>query len=84
MAVNLETTTHIVGPYVRIGNRVIQRCLICGEKLWDVRGPLAECCWTEGALLVVSEHEMRQRGDFLSMRGLTQLPDDFCIDLVEM
>lgn len=34
-------TVHLAGNSVTIDGRVIQRCLVCGEKLCDSRGAMA-------------------------------------------
>lgn len=33
-------TTHLSGPRITIGDRSIQRCSICGEKLCDSKGQM--------------------------------------------
>lgn len=36
-----SVVVHLAGTAVRLGNRIIQRCLICGEKLCDNLGSVA-------------------------------------------
>jgi hypothetical protein len=64
------------GPPVWIGNRVIQRCACCGEKLIDADlSRPAIGTYAERALIQFEPDRMeRGVGDFLAGR----LPDDFC------
>ena len=34
----LDTVTHVVGPIIKVYDRIVQRCSLCGEKLLDSIG----------------------------------------------
>jgi hypothetical protein len=83
-------SVHLVGNHVRIENRVIQRCLICGYKLldYDTRGDYSNPILTfyVGHLIEVIETDgMTSYHD----KGDTKQPsfdaawEDSCIHLVE-
>ena len=77
----LNTVTHVSGPCVVIGKRVIQRCVICGDKLHDYNRDSNELqVWPEGVLISVDDGVARNMGDALDAQ---QLPIDSCIALVE-
>jgi len=89
----METVTHVAGPVARVHERAIQRCAICGEKLCDnlgQAGPLQPdgrpprfLTWPERALVQVTSGNPTQFlvvGDFVETANL---PDDFCLALVE-
>lgn len=78
---NLETVTHVAGPQVMVGHRVIQRCSICGEKLADTEDPNLATFWNEASLVRNDGGEMQEIGDFLAKK--VRLPRDFCLMLVE-
>lgn len=76
-----------------IGQRTIQRCALCGEKLLDNKnaaapiGPNGEPpdfpVWGERALVTVTEGNPTEyilAGDFVAVE---KLPEDFCLALVE-
>ena len=89
------STTHLAGNYVNIHGRIIQRCLICGEKLCDSKGAQVAitadnpdgqfAAWAIGSWV-------QQDGNCLSLAGETEtpyfdcgdyIPDDCCLALVE-
>ena len=77
----LDMATHIAGPVVRIGNRLIQRCALCGDKLLDCNMVGRQLnVWGEGAFVQAGRGELNYAGDFLNA---SELPDDFCLELVE-
>lgn len=79
----LQTVSHVVGPFVQIGDRVVQRCALCGEKLADTKEPdrLGRVVvWNEGLLVRCQNGIMFKVGDLLNN---DELPDDFCLPLVE-
>ena len=81
--VTVETVTHVAGPYVQIGDRVIQRCAVCGEKLADTFEPNSDgtvAVWNEGVLVRFRKSHQKNVGDFNNCKSL---PRDFCITLVE-
>ena len=90
------SVTHVVGPLVVFGklDRVIQRCAVCGEKLEDLRPSRTMVLRADGEhgtslpefpeahLLTVTEGNPKQfvtGGKFVE----SELPDDFCLALVE-
>ena len=88
------SVTHIAGPVIEIGQRKIQRCAVCGEKLGD------NLPFLQGRVGVVSTDPNR-RYEMLEWEpgGLVRhdgnhwavvehdnganLPRDACIDLIE-
>jgi hypothetical protein len=88
-----STVTHVAGIVFRIGERVIQRCCVCGEKLCDnlntamplkPDGSVPEFpVWEEMALV---QHEGNRWSLIEPERndaGEPKLPTDSCIALVE-
>lgn len=88
------STTHVVGPAVQFNklDRFIQRCAVCGYKLEDL---IPSCvmvsstddnndipCFAEAHLLRVTEGNPKHFED-LGNFTTTDLPDDFCLSLVE-
>lgn len=89
-----DSVVHLAGNPVRLGDRIIQRCLICGEKLCDNAGLMFELAedgtvpnfpiWEVGSLV---EHS----GSRWSVVGQTDnpnfeagcFPERCCIELVE-
>lgn len=93
MSNDMRTVTHVAGPVVAIGNRAVQRCALCGEKLLDNLNQAAPmnpdgtppkfCTWEQAALVqfTVDTNPRRELlvGDFRK----DILPADFCLRLVE-
>lgn len=92
----MTTTVHLAGNDVRIGRRVIQRCLICGYKLVDIDldriafvssnpNDKGIDTWAIGHLIQVTEGSPTESIDI----GDTKQPQfnaawsDCCINLVE-
>jgi hypothetical protein len=88
------SVTHVAGPAVgfRKLDRFIQRCAVCGAKLEDLRPSRVSMVSTDGRndlpqfpeahLVRVTEGNPRHfevLGEFTK----ADLPDDFCLDLVE-
>ena len=90
------STTHVAGPQIgfRKLDRAIQRCAVCGEKLDDLRPSriMVACTrpgdvptipsFPEAHLIRVTEGNPKRfevLGDFRT----ADLPDDFCLSLVE-
>lgn len=89
----MVSVTHIAGPAITIhdsGDRVIQRCSLCGEKLIDSLGMAAPinpdgsapqvCVWEVGRLIQVTPGNPTQ---YLLLPPSHKLPDDSCLCLVE-
>lgn len=87
------SVTHVAGPPVTIGERTVQRCALCGEKLLDNKNTVAPIgpngeppdfpVWRERSLVTVSEGNPTSfilAGDFAAVE---ELPEDFCLALVE-
>lgn len=87
------TVTHMAGPPVGIGGRVIQRCLVCGEKLLDSLNTAAPLnpdgtppvfpTWDEGALVRIEPGNPARHSVVGSFMTTIPLPADFCWELVE-
>jgi hypothetical protein len=92
-----KSTTHVFGPIFHVtcphGNmRLIQRCCICGEKLYDTgddsavlkRTDAAQTGWSPGDFIRVF-HERDPDGPDPDMEIFrsTELPSDSCLALVE-
>ena len=85
------SVTHVAGPVVKLRTRVVQRCALCGEKLFDnaalvtpVRpdGSPADCgVWQERCLVHCDTGRMVAGEDFVASKDL---PGDFCLALVEL
>lgn len=86
----MSSTTHIAGPAVCIGDRVIQRCVVCGEKLVDNLGQESPvkpdgsapdvATWTDGAMVRIAPGRQTLVGDWVAE---PRAPSDFCLALVE-
>ncbi len=79
---DIETVTHVAGHAVKFGNRTLQRCLICGEKLVDTADPdTIQTPWPEWTV-VKQEHGYwhSNKQNFLKLK---QLPEDICLNMVE-
>lgn len=87
-------TVHLAANRVIIGNRVIQLCLICGERLTDVPD-VANTAVPEGMNPEVATWEVgawiEQDGNRMSLVGRTESPEfgetdvpaNCCVDLIE-
>jgi hypothetical protein len=84
------SVTHIAGPTVTVGQRKIQRCLVCGEKLADnidiLKGIVASpdvppeyLQWPPGDLV----QQDGNRTSVIQHVDGTDLPEDCCINMVE-
>ncbi len=85
---------HLAGNSVVLGDRCIQRCLICGEKLCDNLSAMVAqdahgtappfATWGLGAWI---EHEGNRWGVIGETDSPTfkwdQIPEDCCLELVE-
>ncbi len=78
----IDTTTHVAGCAIEVGKRIIQRCLICGEKLGDNMDAATGNFWKEGEL-VKADHGFLYSAQ-LDYTTLKKLPRDSCIQLVEI
>jgi hypothetical protein len=84
------TTTHLAGPAITVGGRVIQRCSLCGEKLCDnlnMAAPINEDgsvpefpTWKVGRLVQVESGNPTR---WSLLEDTDKLPKDSCIALVE-
>jgi hypothetical protein len=84
------TTTHVAAPSITVGGRVIQRCLVCGEKLVDSRGQMAPLgpdgeipevpTWEAGRMVRVHRGNPTR---FELLPDSDQLTPDSCAALVE-
>lgn len=78
----MSTVTHITGPRVKINGRVIQRCLICGEKLKDSKGladPDTLVTWESGIFVRTKHGKTRAMSQDID----GPYPKDGCEALVE-
>ena len=86
-----KTACHLVGVYVLIEGRLIQRCCICGKKLIDCIEEVKKCKNDEdiNKLVFPPNGLVREKnGRFKVISQLKKniennLPQDLCIDLVE-
>lgn len=77
----LDTATHCAGPIIKIGQRYIQRCCICGEKLGDNAESGLGKFWSEGEIVRARNDRFKSTGrEFLMLK---KLPQDFCAGLLE-
>lgn len=87
-------TVHLAGNAVVLDGRVIQRCLICGEKLCDslgcmvapnVDGTVPEfATWTIGAWIEIEGHRSSEIGKTESPQfEARDIPENCCLELVE-
>lgn len=88
------SAVHLAGNRVVIGDRVIQRCLICGERLTDIpsvsntavpEGMNPEIAtWEVGAWVEHDGNRMSLVGRTESPEfGATEVPENCCVDLIE-
>lgn len=87
-----ETVTHIAAPWVNVGGRIIQRCLLCGAKLVDsltAQAPLNQKTMTQapmatwpvmGLVRVYPDKQILIKED--GGEG-APLPKDSCFPLIE-
>lgn len=88
------SATHVVGPLVTYKTRCLQRCLVCGEKLIDMKAGKRVLRNGEVELSLPSHFHpgalLRIGGDGpvtwenMGVFGNDPVPYDFCITLVEM
>ena len=86
------TVTHMAGPYVVIQNRVIQRCLICGEKLADMLIRKASVpslknlpgVWEPYCYVRFNTDDTVVSKTIIDIGVEMEFPDDWCLSLVEM
>lgn len=68
---------HIVGPAIRIGDRTIQRCALCGEKLFDSKD--CTCAeWEAGRMLRVQGGTAALVNETDDDPSVEALPEDSC------
>ncbi len=88
------SVTHLAGAVVGFKGRGIQRCAVCGEKMSDSLGQMG-CVGPNGEapemLRFAEAHLIQYSGgnpnrmmDLGSYVDIAEVPDDFCINLVEM
>jgi hypothetical protein len=89
------SVTHVAGPMVGLVklDRAVQRCALCGYKLEDFRPSRIAVASTAGAPDQIPQfperHLIRVSGDnprhFIVLGDFvdTDLPEDFCLALVE-
>lgn len=85
------SVTHVAGPPVVFNCRVIQRCVVCGEKLLDSLRCMAPLnpdgsqpsfpTYPERHYIHVDGNQTTVGVDYLTLN--VDEPVDFCIDLVE-
>ena len=77
--------THVAAPAIQIGDRVIQRCAICGEKLIDARPSMHD--FLQKAGLIDIKLATWDAGAYVRIHNNSQVrvnvPDNLCIVLVE-
>lgn len=83
------TLTHIAGPAVNIGGRVVQRCAVCGELLGDSKnqmgpvGPNGELTqiptWRTGGLIETTEGNPKRFTDVGHLAESGELPSSLCL-----
>lgn len=85
---------HLAGNAIRLGDRIIQRCFICGEKLCDnlnVAIPVNQdgsdpsfATFGVGAWVENEGNRMSVIGESESPQmDSSEIPDGCCVDLVE-
>lgn len=85
----MSSVTHLAGIDINVGDRVIQRCSICGAMMLDSKGAMAPVgpngepttfpVWERGRLIEYSgEFPERQ----LMLPDTDKLPDNSCLYLV--
>lgn len=90
----MNTTTHVAGPVVGFAklDRVIQRCAVCGYKLEDLRPSQIAMVSSDGhndipqfpeAHFVRVTEGNPKRFEVLGEFTIADMPEDFCLSLVE-
>lgn len=90
----MDTVSHVAGPSMNIRGRIIQRCMVCGEKLCDSKNtasPLNEGgsvpefpTWCVGDIVQTSVNENPRR--YIRTAHVDDggpIEEDCCIALVE-
>ena len=85
------SVTHVAGPVVNINGRIIQRCVVCGDKLFDNLRmmvmlkedgtPPNALTFPERHVVTVDGGRKTVGGDFADDNVL--IPADFCLESVE-
>lgn len=87
----METVSHLAGPWVEFDGRLIQRCLVCGEKLADSKNvammlnpdgttpPAPRFATGHFIQFTVGQNPRRA----LDLGDSEKFPEDSCIALVE-
>lgn len=87
-------TIHLSGPVLQIDNRILQRCLICGQKLLDSEEHKLEAVvlgstvgvftYTAGSWVEVRENSSSVVGtQFGSVLASGAMPDNSCVGMIE-
>lgn len=71
------SVTHIAGIVVKVNDRIIQRCALCGEKLIDTAYNNTAIVWKEHSFVNLDGNQMTVTEPTL------ELPEDNCLPLVE-
>ena len=87
----MNTVTHIAGPAMTVGNRTIQRCCLCGEKLIDDKNQMSPInpdgtidktpTWEPGRLIQTTVNTNPTQ--YILLPDTDKLPPDTCLDLIE-
>jgi hypothetical protein len=90
MTLRQSTVTHFAGPSVAIGGRWIQRCAVCGEKLYDskydraaAKGGPPTVGYKPLSLIRLSPGDPALWTVIGNLADTPDLPDDNCLPLVE-
>lgn len=80
-----STATHVAACAIQVGKRVIQRCMVCGEKLADTNYKDVSGVWGEGELVTAKLGFFYSAGViYMSIDSEKKLPRDFCLSMVEL
>lgn len=85
---------HLAGPVFQLDNRILQRCLICGQKLLDSQEHQLEAVvfgstvgvftYTSGSWVEVRENSSSVVGTlFGSLLVSGDIPDNSCVGMIE-
>lgn len=76
-----DTVTHVAGIIITIGGRTLQRCAVCGEKLYDSGSELPGRKFPPSSYIRMSfvELETTILGNLLE----DDIPSDTCVNMVE-